>query len=237
MCVGRCTKDPPWLPAVLASAAHAAVIELGIGLNEVFRLTGPAVYRAPAQTKFTSPPFNVLIHEDPKSLKGFLQAAADRSLARFMDGSWSSNVRGRVFPIAAQRFIRAQAEVDPCNCFLEYWFTCEFLSSRMKKRTVDMNIKEMLAECVGWRSETKKHLVYVGCRIEQLKNVRDGIAHGRLNAVRFEDQEMIKSIAGTLIRYELGHPYAGNELIDKSLVCASEKRQLDRRKRNRLAAP
>jgi hypothetical protein len=206
---------------ILKSAAHATAVLLSFEMHDSLIATAYPRDNTDGSQTALSPPFRFRV-SGVSDLEQAFGNAVRGSMARHIDGTWwTDKTRQHVFTRAAWRFLRAPFHQDQIDEFIEYWLVCEFLSSRFRKGSVAMRIRDALAPHLRYESNSKRARLLKGLKLEHLETTRNEVVHGEAEAVEISDLKLLQSVAKELMRAELCLPYQHDELIEEALAQAA----------------
>lgn len=222
VCAIECDADIPSLKTFAESMAWMVMAHLQMVFDDAFTLVGPM-----GDGELKSIPFDVLVRPRRSiTFNDIGNALTNASQSVKAGGTvWEHPA---ITSIAVRRFLRGETGLHHVDRYLDYWLTCEVLTSNLGGKDEAPHSK--IAKGLAPHIRKEKKIVENALGLANLAKRRDDIVHGKRDNVPADDFAMLKAIAGELLRKELGLPYLP-EGGDKNMETA-----LSRYEQARIAA-
>lgn len=200
-CVIESDDEIESLQSLADSMTLVVMANLGMVFNDTFvpmglmrrgGLLGPSV------------PFDIEIRNRRTISSDDIQTALENALQPYKDGEFVWK-HPKLLSTAVRRFMLGETRLHPVDRYLDYWLTCEVLTSQFghKDEAPHSKIANSLAPHVG----RSKNNVENALRLRDLKKCRDDIVHGRRDEIPGADVGLLRMVAEELLRKELRLQY------------------------------
>jgi len=149
--------------------------------------------------------------------KEFDKKAIQNTLSAFVEKRVNmSEQDGRTFDVAARRYLDSLTEQDPIDKYCDLWETCEFVTSTVRAKG---GIVSRTAQTLASHMHRPKAIIENQLEIKRLYVIRKDIVHNAIeNLSELEERtNVLEKIAFELIRYKVGLPYEGCNILEKQL--------------------
>jgi hypothetical protein len=230
ICGAASNEEADWLPSYLTSLVYAVSATLKMSFDDPLRITAPVSTTRVLKEKregFDSSPFNLDVRDKQSVLAPGITDALRQAIQPYVAGQvWGEHVR--VLSSAIRRFMIAESRTNPVDRYLDYWLTCEFLTSHIRKGYLPSKIAESLAPHMNKPTSAGKRAVENALRLALLFDRRGEILHGSRDDVPPEDLTILVQIATELVRKEVHMPYAHNKVLEDALTAYASAKTSDR---------
>jgi hypothetical protein len=225
ICGAMSNEEADWFPQYLTSLVYAVSATLSISCNDIFQVVAPVATRKVVRGQreaMDSPPFNLSVRHKNAVTEEAIRSGLQQAIQPYMSGRiWGERIL--VLSSAVRRFMMAGSRINPVDQYLDYWLTCEFLTSHMPKDGgIHSKIAKSLSEHMGRATPSGKKTTENGLRIKDLSSRRGEILHGSRDDVPGDDLTLLTQIANELVRKELGFAYVHNKVLEDALAARAK---------------
>lgn len=207
LCVAAVNVQADWLSHYLKSFVYSAIASMATSIGDVFRPVGPMTVTVKEENRehTDSFPIDIRVLKRQSLTEDAVTHAITHTFRSLALANLSAEKAG-ILSSAIRRYMTAELNMHPADRYVDYWLTCEFLTSHITKGTPHTKLAQALAPHFGLRSKKGRATIEKAFNLYELYKVRGAILHNGVEEVPASFLGSVRNIASELIRQALGLP-------------------------------